>query len=65
MQITFKALKEMPASKLLEIEKKLRIEVLNMLPSKYLLTIARLLEVNRELLRRECRELLRNATLKK
>ena len=64
MKINFKVIKEASLSKLLKIEAKLRTEVVDRVPSKYLLAISRLLEVNRELLRRECKELLRRAALK-
>ena len=54
-------MKEASISKLLKMEKKLRAMVVNTVPHKYLLTISHLLEVNRELMRRECKELLRRA----
>lgn len=55
MKINFKIIKKALVSKLMKIEKKLRSEVVNTVPPEYLLTIARLLEVNRERLRRECK----------
>ncbi len=57
-------IKEASISKLLKMEKKLRTHVVHTVPHEYLLTISHLLEVNRELMRRECKELLRSAALK-
>ncbi len=61
MKTNFKIIRGASTLKLLKIEEKLRTEVVERVPSEYLLAIARLLEVNRELLRRECREMLRRA----
>ena len=64
MKIDFKIIREVSTSKLMRMEKKLRTKVVHTVPIKYLLTIAHLLEVNRDLLRRECREMLRRAAQK-
>ena len=64
MKMNFNLIREAPTSKLMKMEKKLRTKVVNTVPVKYLLTIAHLLEVNRDLLRRECRVMLRRVALK-